>query len=166
MRTSFFLFMVFGMSFFHSKANAQNDPVIFMREIGYVVTVGSSIGFNPIKGELLSPPDRPVRTYACEVKLEGFETSIKEKNEVLTFEAVSTNFHTANALALLDKQIREKSGLTGYVNKVYSGPSPATQSETFESMTLLEEEEEGARTALIVCKRRNGAGYRIFIVRK
>lgn len=164
MRKYIFMLPVLLAACFSNTAKAQNDTARFMVNLGSIVSAAEANDYTPIKGELLSPATWNPKIYDCDIKLIGFETTFKEKDGVLSFEAVSKNFHVANAKLLLDKKVREKHGLPGYDNESYTGLNPGTQEETFEAMTLLKQEK--GKTDLVVCKRKGGAGYRIFIVKK
>ncbi len=158
------LLPVLILSSLFNPLKAQNDTTIFMKNLNSIIHHGEDGKYASLKGELLSPATWEPKVYDCQIKLTGFETTFTEKGGELLFQAVSKNFHVANARLLLDKKMREKYGLPGYDNSPYTGTSPAIQQETFDTMTLLKQ--EFGKTDLIICKRKGGAGYRIFIVKK
>lgn len=164
MRNYIILLPILLISGFTNTLKAQNDTTTFMKNLNTIIQHCEQGNYTSLKGELLSPAKWETKIYDCVIKLTGFETTFTEKAGELLFQAVSKNFHVANARLLLDKKVREKHGLPGYENSPYTGTSPAIQQETFESMTLLKQENE--KTDLIVCKRNGGAGYRIFVLKR
>jgi hypothetical protein len=160
-KLSFFT-MVIATTLISGAAIAQTDVPVFFNNLKLIVAAAKAKNFTSIKGERLTPPTYVSKVYACTVKLEEFETTFEEKNGVLVFEAISTTGFPLNAKALLNKEMRDKSGLEGYINQEYTGPNPGITTEKFESMTLLIKEDSTQN--LVVCKRRNSAGYRLYVI--
>lgn len=172
MKTKLFLplfgFMVITILF--SSLKAQSDSCDFLCQIRGILAASELHNFNEIKGELLDSlhTGKGVKEYACKNNLDGFVTYFKEKEGVLEFWAYSimpgntgSSLSRPNIMLLLDKTIRDKE-MPGYTNQDYSGVVTAT-TEKFETVTLLINPDHDSK--LMVCKRRNGAGYRLFIIR-
>jgi len=160
-KLSFFI-MVIATTLISGVAIAQTNVPVFFKNLKLIVAAAEAKDFSSLKGERLSPPNYVSKVYACTVKLEEFETTFEEKNGVLVFEAVSSTHFPLNAKALLNKEMRDKSGLEGYINQEYTGPNPGITTEKFESMTLLIK--ENSTQNLVLCKRRNSAGYRLYVM--
>lgn len=163
MQRSILVISILAMSFFSNTAKAQYDAELFFIGLKKIITASeANNNYASIKGKLLSPPTWKTKIYSCVIPLGEFQTTFFERDSILHFEAVSVDFQVANAKYLLDSNVRDSSGMPGYVNEVYTGKSPSAQSETFEAMTLLRK--EGANRHILVLKRQSGAGYRLYLI--
>ena len=162
MRKHYVISSILALTLLSGVSTAQTDAVPFFRNLKMIIGAAETNNLLSLRGDLLSPPTRPVKVYDCTIKLEGFNTTFNEKDGVLQFEGVTANFQVANAKNLLDQKIRDENGFPGYANEIYTGEKPGSQSEKFEEMILVKK--EGAAWKVLVCKRRNGAGYRIYLI--
>jgi hypothetical protein len=131
---------------------SKNQNQIFFDQIKAMVVQGETKQFSEFKGQFLRVDGAGQKTYECSFKLDGFNTTVFEKDGKLEFMASSDSYSAVhnNVEFLTNESVRDMGGLPGYKNY----PRPA---EEYAYMIALMK--PGSDLKLVIFKLKDNKGY-------